>query len=169
MKVTFKGNPIELEGSTTVQANQAAPAFNVLNSALENVTLEQFKGETVLFNIVPSLDTPVCAIQSRTFYQRIGNMPVKVVTVSMDLPFAQKRFCGAENLDNMITLSDHRNADLGRNWGLLLPNLRLLTRAVVVMDANQQIRYVEVVPEVTNEPNYDAALKALEEAASARV
>lgn len=165
--VTFKGNTIELQGST-VQANQAAPAFEVLNSSLEAITLENFKGKTVLFNIVPSLDTPVCAIQSKTFYAKLQNLPVELVTISMDLPFAQKRFCGAENI-NMQTLSDHREANFGNNYGLLLPNLRLLTRAVLVLNAAGQISYVEIVPEVTNEPNYEAALKAVEAAVSATV
>jgi thiol peroxidase len=165
--VTFKGNPIELQG-TTVQANQAAPQFELLNGSLEAVTLANFKGKTVLLNVVPSLDTPVCAIQSKTFYSKLQNMPVEMVTVSMDLPFAQKRFCGSEDIA-MQTLSDHREANFANNYGLLLPNLRLLTRAVIIIDANQQVKYVEVVPEVTNEPNYEAAMKALEQVVTAKV
>jgi thiol peroxidase len=165
--VTFKGNQIKLEG-TTVKANQAAPQFELLNSNLENVTLANFKGKTILLNVVPSLDTPVCATQSKTFYSKLKNMPVEMVTISMDLPFAQKRFCGAEDIQ-LHTLSDHREANFGKHYGLLLPSLRLLTRAVIIIDANQQVKYVEVVPEVTNEPNYDAALKALEQIVTAKV
>ncbi|MCX5920402.1 MAG: thiol peroxidase [Candidatus Melainabacteria bacterium] len=165
--VTFKGNPIELQG-TTVQANQPAPAFELLNGSLETITLANFKGKTVLLNVVPSLDTPVCAIQSKTFFSKLQNIPVELVTVSVDLPFAQKRFCGAENIE-LQTLSDHRETNFGIGYGLLLPNLRLLTRAVIIIDANQQVKYVEVVPEVTNEPNYEAALQALEQVVAAKV
>jgi thiol peroxidase len=161
MMVTFKGNPIELAG-TAVQAGHAAPAFELLNKALQPVTLADFAGQTVLLNIVPSLDTPVCQLQSKTFYSKLQDKPVTLVTVSMDLPFAQSRFCGAENLDTMQTLSDHRTAAFGEAYGVLIPSLRLLARAVVLINAQGHISYAEVVSEVTSEPNYDAALAAIE-------
>jgi thioredoxin-dependent peroxiredoxin len=167
MQVTFKGNPMTLQGQT-IQANQQAPEFQLINASLEAVTLEQFRGQVTLFNIVPSLDTPVCQIQSRTFFQRLANMPVKFVTVSRDLPFAQKRFCGAESLE-MTTLSDYRQGAFGQAWGLTIQELQLLARAVVIVDQNLQIRYVEVVSEVTNEPNYDAAMQALQQLTAAAV
>jgi thioredoxin-dependent peroxiredoxin len=165
--VTFKGNTMNLQGNT-VCANQQAPSFELLNSSLQPITLSHFAGKTVLFNVVPSLDTPVCQIQSKTFYQRLAGMPVELVTISMDLPFAQARFCGAENI-TMQTLSDHKSASFGQNYGLLLPDLRLLTRAVILVNAQGNICYCEVVPEVTSEPNYDAAIAAVEATVSANV
>ncbi len=159
MQVTFKGNPLNLEGNQ-VQVGQNAPDFKVLNSSLGEVSLSQLGNEVVLLNVVPSLDTPVCAKQSKEFYNALSGKPVKLVTVSMDLPFAQARFCGAENVQ-METLSDHREGSFGRAYGLLIKELRLLSRAVIVIDQNKKVQYIEVVPEVTSEPNYEAALKAL--------
>ncbi|MFM7468447.1 MAG: thiol peroxidase [Vampirovibrionales bacterium] len=167
-QVTFKGNTMTLQGQT-IQQGQQAPQFQLLNQGLETITLDTFRGQVTMLNVVPSLDTPVCQIQSRQFFQRLQNMPVQLVTVSMDLPFAQKRFCGAEGMETMMTLSDHRNANFGEAYGLLLPDLRLLTRAVVIIDAQGAIAYCEVVPEVTSEPNYDAAMQALEALTAARV
>jgi thiol peroxidase len=167
-QVTFKGNVMNLQGQT-IQQGQQAPNFQLLNQALEAVTIENFRGKVTMLNVVPSLDTPVCQIQSRQFFQRLQNMPVQLVTVSMDLPFAQKRFCGAESMESMMTLSDHRDANFGEAYGLLLPALRLLTRAVIIIDAQGNIAYSEVVPEVTSEPNYDAAMRAIEAVVSARV
>jgi thioredoxin-dependent peroxiredoxin len=168
MQVTFKGNPITLEGPNTIQAGQMLPDFTLLDSGLAEMKPAQMQGKVTLMNIVPSLDTPVCQIQSKQFYERLKSMPVQMATISMDLPFAQKRFCGAEGLE-MMTLSDHREASFGKAMGLLLPNLRLLTRAVVICDAQGKVSYVEIVPEVTNEPNYDNAMKALEALVAAKV
>jgi thiol peroxidase len=164
---TFKGNPIELTG-TPVTVGQAAPAFELLNSSLQPITLAHFAGKTVLFNVVPSLDTPVCQVQSRTFYQQLQGKPVELVTISMDLPFAQSRFCGAENI-TMTTLSDHRDANFGTAYGLLIGSLRLLSRAVIIINAQGQVAYAETVEEVTHEPNYAAAMAALEQALAAKV
>ena len=165
-QVTFKGNAIDLQGSE-IHVGQTAPNFELLNSKLEAVTLNHYAGKTIFLNIVPSLDTPVCQIQSRHFYQKLsGKSNVEFITVSVDLPFAQARFCGAENIE-ATTLSDHRDLNFGQAYGLILPNLRLLTRAVIIIDAQGKIAYSEIVPEVTNEPNYDAALNALEQALSA--
>jgi thioredoxin-dependent peroxiredoxin len=167
-QVTFKGNPMQLKGQEA-QQGQPMPSFEVLNSKLEAVTQNDFKGQATLFNVVPSLDTPVCAIQSRQFYQNMASEAgVKLVTVSMDLPFAQARFCGAENME-MMTLSDHRTGSFGEAFGLLLPDLRLLTRAVVLVNAQGTIQYMEVVPEVTSEPNYEAAMNALKQLHTAAV
>jgi thioredoxin-dependent peroxiredoxin len=167
-QVTFKGNTMTLKGQEVSQGQQA-PDFQLLNSSLQPVTLNEFKGQAVLFNVVPSLDTPVCQIQSRQFYSKLGNQSnVKLVTVSMDLPFAQARFCGAEEMD-MMTLSDHRTASFGEAFGLVLPDLRLLTRSVILVDASGKIAYMEVVPEVTSEPNYDAALQAVHQLQGATV
>jgi thioredoxin-dependent peroxiredoxin len=159
MQVTFKGNSLNLEGSQ-VQIGQTAPDFKLLNSSLQEITLSQLGNEVILINVVPSLDTPVCAKQSKEFYKALQNQPVKLVTISMDLPFAQARFCGAENIQ-MDTLSDHREGSFGRTYGLLIKELRLLTRSVIIIDKNKKIQYLEIVPEVTSEPNYEAALKAL--------
>ncbi|MFM7389361.1 MAG: thiol peroxidase [Vampirovibrionales bacterium] len=159
--VTFKGNTIELAGQAP-KVGQAAPNFELLNNGLQPVTLADFAGKNVLLNIVPSLDTPVCQIQSKTFYVKLQQSPVSLVTVSMDLPFAQARFCGAENLDAMQSLSDHRTGAFGEAFGVLIPSLQLLSRAVVLIDAQGVVQYVEVVDEVTQEPNYDACMKAIE-------
>ncbi|MDJ0626475.1 MAG: thiol peroxidase [Candidatus Caenarcaniphilales bacterium] len=159
MQVTFKGNPLNLEGNQP-QVGQTAPDFQALNSSLEAVNLSQLGNETILLNIVPSLDTPVCAKQSKEFYSALKDKPVKLVTVSMDLPFAQARFCGAENVE-IQTLSDHKDASFGKAYGLLIKELRLLSRAVIIIDKDKKVQYIEIVPEVTSEPNYEAALKAL--------
>ncbi len=165
-QVTFKGNTMHLQGNE-IQTGQQAPNFELLNNKLEAITLDNFRGRTIFLNVVPSLDTPVCQIQSRQFYQKVGNRNnIEFITVSMDLPFAQARFCGTENME-MMTLSDHRNANFAQAYGLLLPDLRLLTRAVIIIDAQGRIAYNEIVSEVTNEPNYEAALNALEQALSA--
>ncbi|XVJ50943.1 MAG: thiol peroxidase [Vampirovibrio sp.] len=165
-QVTFKGNVMQLQGKE-IQVGQQAPNFELLNNKLETVTLANYKGKTVFLNVVPSLDTPVCQIQSRQFYQKLnGKKNVEFVTVSVDLPFAQARFCGAENMET-TTLSDHRNTQFAQAYGLLLSDLRLLTRAVIIIDAQGKIAYSEIVAEVTNEPNYDAALNALEQTLSA--
>ncbi len=159
MQVTFKGNSLNLEGNQ-VKVGDNAPDFKLLNSSLQEVALSQLGAETILLNIVPSLDTPVCAKQSKEFYNALQAQSVKLVTISMDLPFAQARFCGTENIQ-METLSDHREASFGRNYGLLIKELRLLTRSVIIIDKNKKIQYIEIVSEVTSEPNYESALKAL--------
>jgi len=159
MQVTFKGNPLNLEGNQA-KVGQAAPDFKALNSSLQEITLSQLGNEVILLNVVPSLDTPVCAKQSKEFYNALKGKNVKLVTVSMDLPFAQARFCGAENVE-ILTLSDHRDGSFGKAYGLLIKELRLLSRAVIVIDKDKKVQYIEVVPEVTSEPNYEAALKAV--------
>ncbi len=163
--VTFKGNPLTLIGAE-VTIGQKAPDFQVLAQDLSAVTLVSSQGKTRLVSVVPSLDTPVCDAQTRRFNQEAAKLPnVVILTISMDLPFAQKRWCGAAGVDKVQVLSDHRDASFGITYGVLIKELRLLSRSIFVIDGSGTVRYVEYVPEVTQHPNYDAALKAVQQAA----
>lgn len=158
--IKFKGNPMTLLG-TMNRVGMQAPDFTVLKNDLSPVKLSDFKGKKVLISVVPSLDTSVCDLQTRRFNEEAGKIPnVQVITISMDLPFAQARWCGAAGVKNLITASDHRDADFGAKYGLLIKELRLLTRAVLLVDEKGILAYQEIVPEVTTHPNYDAALAA---------
>ena len=158
--VTFKGNPLTLLGSA-ITVGSKAPDFQVLAQDLSPVTLAGSQGKARLISVVPSLDTPVCDAQTRRFNQEAAQWPdVAVLTISMDLPFAQKRWCGAAGIDRVQVLSDHRDASFGRAYGAVIKELRLLTRAVFLIDASGIVRYVEYVPEMTSPPNYEAALAA---------
>jgi thiol peroxidase len=161
--VTFKGNPLTLVGPQ-LKPGDKAPDFACL-SGLDQVTLAQTPAKARLFSVVPSLDTPVCSIQTKKFNEALGALKDKVAcyTVSLDLPFAQKRFCGSENITNMQTLSDVHNHSFGEHYGTLIEGLPLplLSRAVFVVDKDGKITYAQYVPEVASEPNYDAALAAL--------
>ena len=162
--VTFKGNPVTLQGSE-VQVGQTAPDFKIQKSSdLSDYTLASSAGKTRVFVAVPSLDTPVCDMETRRFNEEAANLPeVEIVTVSMDLPFAQKRCCGAAGVDKLIMASDHRDASFGENYGLLIqdgPLARLLARAVFVVGADDKVKYVEYVKDITEQPNYEAALEA---------
>lgn len=162
--VTFKGEPKTLIGPE-VKVGDAAPDFRCLNSGLAAVTLADTPAKARLFSVVPSLDTPVCSQQTKKFEDALAALGDKVAayTISLDMPFAQKRFCGTENVQSMQTLSDVHNHSFGENWGVLLDGLPLplLTRAVFVVDAAGKVTHAEYVPEVTAHPNYDAALAAL--------
>ena len=160
--VTFKGNPLTLVGPE-LKAGDNAPDFQLLDDALQAVKLSDSKGKVRLISVVPSLDTPVCDQQTRKFNEEAGKLPANVVvyTVSVDLPFAQKRFCGAAGIAKIKTLSDHRDVSFGTNYGTLIKELRLDTRAIFVIGADDKIKYVEYVKEMTNHPNYEAALDAL--------
>jgi thiol peroxidase len=164
--VTFKGEAKNLVGPQ-LKVGDSAPDFACLN-VLDKVTLAQTPAKARLFSIVPSLDTPVCSLQTKKFDESLAALTDKVAsyTVSLDLPFAQKRFCTAEHVGNMTTLSDTHNHSFGKNWGVLLEGLPLplLCRAVFVVDKTGKITYAEYVSEVTNHPNYDAALAALKAA-----
>jgi len=166
--VTFKGTPKALFGSE-VKVGSQAPEFKALNSGLGAVTLADTPAKARLFSVVPSLDTPVCSTQTKTFADGLKSLGDKVeaYTVSLDLPFAQKRFCGGEGITNMTTLSDVHDHSFGKNWGVLLDGLPLplLARAVFVVDKAGKVTYAQYVPEVTAEPDYKAALAALEAAA----
>ena len=160
MKVTFQGNPLTLEG-TQVKVGDAAPDFTVVNNDLNPLKLSDTKGKRV-FLTVPSLDTPVCDTEVRRFNQeasKLGN--VTIYTISMDLPFAQARWCGGANIDKVITASDYKDREFGKNYGVYINELGLLSRAVFVVDENNKVTYVEYLNEITDEPNYAKALEAL--------
>lgn len=159
--VTFQGNPLTLVGNE-VKAGDKAPAFQVLDNGLGSVSLANYAEKVVIISSVPSLDTPVCDLETRRFNEEAANLgkDVVVLTVSMDLPFAQARWCGAAGVSHVTTLSDHKDASFGEAYGVLIKELRLLARAVFVVDRKGEIRYVELVKEITHEPDYDAALKA---------
>jgi thiol peroxidase len=160
--VTMKGNPLTLVGAE-VKVGDPAPDFTVLDNDLSPATLSDYRGKVCIVSSVPSLDTPVCDMETRRFNteaDRLGG-DVAVLTVSMDLPFAQKRWCGAAGVENVVTLSDHRDADFGNAWGLLIKELRLLARAVYVVDREGTVRHAQVVKEIAEEPDYDAVLEAV--------
>ncbi len=160
--ITFKGNPLTLIGGE-VKAGDQAPDFKVVAKDLSEVTLASTKGKTRLISVVPSLDTPVCELQTKRFNEEASKLPasVAVLTLSMDLPFAQGRFCTANNADKITVLSDHRDASFGKNYGVLIKELRLLTRAIFIIGADDKVQYVEYVKEVTSHPDYDKALNTL--------
>jgi thiol peroxidase len=162
--VKFKGNPLTLLGQE-VKVGETAPDAEVLDNDLTAVKLFGFRGKVCVICSVPSLDTPVCDTQTRKFNERAASLgdDVVVLTISMDLPFAQKRWCGSANIENVQTFSDHRNGEFGNAFGILIKELRLLARAVFVVDAEGIIRYIQIVDEVTNEPDYEAALQAVKE------
>lgn len=158
--VTFKGNPVTLLG-TEVKVGDTAPDFQVLANNLTPVTLENSKGYVRLISVVPSIDTGVCDQQTRRFNEEAANLEgVKVLTISVDLPFAQGRWCGAAGIENVEMLSDHRDLSFGQAYGVVIESLRLLTRAIFVIDSNDKVTYVEYVSEATNHPDYEAAIAA---------
>ena len=156
--VTFAGNPIALLGKE-VKVGDKAPAFTLLDNGLGEKTLADYAGKVKVISVVPSLDTGVCDAQTRWFNQNVSKLGenVVVLTVSVDLPFAQKRWCGAAGIDQVETLSDHRDLSFGENYGFILEGLRLLSRGIVVIDTDDVVRYVEYVPEVTSAVKFDAA------------
>ena len=160
--ITFQGNPLTLIGKE-VKVGDKAPDFEVLANDLSSYTLSSCSGKVRIISSVPSLDTPVCDTQTRKFNEEmtgLGN-DIALLTISMDLPFAQARWCGTAGMTKAITLSDHRKAEFGEKFGVLIQELRLLSRAIFIMDKEDIIRYIEIVPELTNEPNYDAAIQAV--------
>ena len=162
MKVTVKGNPVTLLGEE-VSAGQKAQDFKVLNTSLEEVTLSSFKNKIKLIASVPSLDTPVCDLEIKRFNDEASKLSkdLVIIFISMDLPFAQKRFCQANEIKIVKTLSDHRDADFGQKFGVLIKELRLLARAIFILDKNDVIKYIQIVPELSSPPDYDQALSAL--------
>lgn len=164
VKVTFGGNPITLIGKE-VKVGQAAEDFTVLSSALKPVKLSNYEGKVKIISVFPSVDTSVCSAQNHRFNKEASTLgdKIQIVGISNDLPFALGRYCGAEGIDRIVTLSDHKDVDFGLKYGFLIQELRLLTRGVIVVDKNNIVRYVEYVPEVTHEPNYDAAIKVAKE------
>lgn len=160
--ITMKGNPLTLIGNE-VKVGDTAPDFIALDNNLSPVRLSSFKGKICVLASVPSLDTPVCDLETRRFNEEAGRLGGDVVflTISMDLPFAQKRWCGASGVTEVQTLSDHRDASFGTSYGVLIKELRLLARAVFVMDQKGMIQHAQLVKEVTKEPDYDAVLSGL--------
>lgn len=158
--VTFKGNPMTLIGNE-VKVGDKAPDFNVLANDLSSVTLADTTGKVRLISVIPSIDTGVCSTQTRRFNEEASKVDnVQVLTVSADLPFAQARWCAAEGLENVKTLSDHRDFSFAEAYGVGMKELRLLARSVFVIDSNDTVTYVEYVGEGTDHPNYDAAIEA---------
>ncbi len=160
--VTFKGEPLTLQGSP-VEVGQEAPDFKVISNDLQEKTLGDFKGNVCVIAAVPSLDTSVCSTEAGKFNKEAENLPedVKVLTISMDLPFAQQRWCGQENAENVITLSDHKYADFGEKYGILIKELRLLARTVFIIDKEGKVQYKQLVKEVAEEPDYDEVMAEL--------
>ncbi|MEW6670615.1 MAG: thiol peroxidase [Thermodesulfobacteriota bacterium] len=164
--VTMKGNPLTLTGDE-LKVGQPAPDFEVLDNTLKPVKFSAYKGKICVLSSVPSLDTPVCDMETRKFNQMAAKLSsdVNILTISMDLPFAQKRWCGAAGVDKVVTLSDHRQGEFGKAYGVLIQELRLLARAVFVVDRKGLIQHMQLVPEIAQEPDYDAVLAALHQVA----
>jgi thiol peroxidase len=161
---TLKGNPLTLIGPQ-LKPGDSAPDFTVVDQALKPVTLKDTGRNVRIFSVVPSLDTPVCDAQTRKFNIAAANLPgVDIITVSVDLPFAQTRWCGAFGVDKVKMLSDYKDVSFGANYGTLIKELRIESRAIFVVNRENQIRYVEYVKEVADSPNFDAALAAARDA-----
>jgi thiol peroxidase len=163
--VTFKGNPLTLVGDA-VQVGQQAPDFKLHayeSGGMKTITPADLKGKPTILSVVPSLDTPVCQTQTKKFNDQLSSLGdrVNAVTVSLDLPFAMNRFCGAESIKNMKVGSDYQDRSFGKNWGMLIDELKILARGVFVLDKNGKVVHAEQVKEVAEEPNYEAALGAL--------
>jgi thioredoxin-dependent peroxiredoxin len=156
--ITFKGGPLTLLGPE-IKVGDTAPTFKLLNNGLAEVGLDQYKGKTLILSVAPSLDTQVCAIQTRRFNKEIATLPagVEILTITADLPFAQGRFCGAEGI-TMTTLSDHRDMSFGDAYGTHIKELRLEARSIFVVGKDGKVKHVEIVKEVTDQPDYDKAL-----------
>lgn len=159
--ITFKGTPMTLLGPE-VKAGDKAPDFRVVDTGLAPVTLADFKGKVKIISAVPSLDTPTCDTETRRFNQEAAKLPgnVVVLTVSLDLPFAQKRWCAAAGIDKVKTLSDYQDRSFASAYGVLIQELKLLSRSIFVVDGTDTVRYVQHVKEVSQEPDYAAVLAA---------
>jgi len=158
--VTMRGNPLTLVGPE-LRAGDQAPDFKLVGNDLKPVTLADTAGKVRILSAVPSLDTPVCDVETRRFNEEAARLPgVEILTVSMDLPFAQKRWCGAAGVANVRTLSDYQEHSFGPAYGVLIKELKLEARAVFVLDKNNTLRYVEYVKEVAEQPNFDSILSA---------
>ncbi len=159
---TIEGKPLTLVGEE-VKVGDKAPDFTVLDNDLSPVNFSSYRGKVCVISSVPSLDTPVCDTETRRFNQEAGRLgsDVVILTISMDLPFAQKRWCGAAGVDKVQTLSDHREASFGTAYGVLIKELRLLARAIFVVDRDGIIQYIQLVEELTKEPDYEAVLNAV--------
>lgn len=161
-KVTMHGQPLTLVGKA-VQPGEEAPVFYGTGKHLEPVSLEEFGDKTVVVSVFPSIDTPVCSAQMHRFNKVASGSgeDVVIIAISCDLPFALHRYCAAEGIERVVTLSDHKDLDFGLKYGFLIEELRLLSRGIVIIGKDRKIKYVEYVPEITREPDYDQALAAL--------
>jgi thioredoxin-dependent peroxiredoxin len=165
---TLKGNPLTLVGPE-LKAGDAAPDFSLVDNGLKPVTLKDTGTQVRIISVVPSLDTPVCDAQTKRFNEEAAKLPdLSIITVSMDLPFAQKRWCNDFQVDNVKMLSDHKDGSFGANYGTLIKELRIESRAIFVVDRNNKVVHAEYVKEVADHPNYEAALTAAKSAASAK-
>lgn len=162
--VTLKGSPVDVAGNLP-QIGSTAPNFTLVDAALQDATLDTYAGKRKVLNLFPSVDTPTCASSIREFNKRASSMDnTVVINISADLPFAQKRFCAAEGIENVVNLSTMRGRDFLMNYGTLIFSSKLAglaARAVIILDENDIVKYIELVPEITEEPNYDAAVAAL--------
>ena len=160
--VTMHGKPVSLVGEE-LSLGKVAPDFTVLDQESNEVRLSEFKNKIKVISVTPSLDTPVCDLQLRRFNSEASQMPsdVVVLNISMDLPFAIKRFCAIAEIERAKALSDHRDASFGSAFGVLIKELRLLARSVFILDRDNKVRYAEIVPELSNHPDYDKALQSL--------
>ena len=161
--ITFKDNPLTLDGPE-LKVGDTAPDFTVCDGALRPVKLSDFKGQTIILSITPSLDTPTCALQTKRFNQEASALNAKVLTISMDLPFAQSRFCESFSIKNILVFSDYKDRDFGNKCGLLIKELALLSRAVLIVDKNGKIAYFQLVKEITGEPDYKPVIEAAKKA-----
>jgi len=162
--VTDHGNPVNVVGPE-LKVGDKAPGFEVLDANLKELSLKDFVGKVKVISVTPSLDTPVCNLQAKRFNEEATNLPgeVVVLNMTMDLPFAISRFCAAEGIDKVKVLSDHKEASFGISYGVLIKELRLLARSIFIIDKNDRIAYIQIVPEITHHPDYDKALEALRE------
>lgn len=163
--VTLKGNPVTLVGPE-LKTGDAAPAFTLVDKTLSPVKLSDFAGKVVLLSVVPSLDTPICELQTVRFHNEAAALPenVAILTVSMDLPFAHGRFCSTHSIERILSLSDYMTAAFGESYGVLIKEVRLLARSIFVIGADGKLKYVEIVKEVGSHPDYDKALAAVKSA-----
>lgn len=160
--ITFKGNPLTLIGNE-VKAGDEAPDFIAIDNNLNPISFSTYRGKICLLSSVPSLDTPVCDMETRRFNEEARRLgpDLVILTISMDLPFAQKRWCATTGVDHIQTLSDHRDASFGTSYGVLIKELRLLARALFLVDIKGIVQYVQLVKEITHEPDYESVLEAL--------
>lgn len=159
-KVTVQGNPLTLIGKE-LKVGEKAPDFQVIDNDLKPISHSSFKGKVLILASVPSLDTPVCDLETRRFNAEAANLgaDIHILTISMDLPFAQKRWCGAAGVERVVTLSDHKDASFGTSYGVLIKELRLLARAIFIIDRQGIIRYIQIVKELAEEPDYEKILE----------
>lgn len=162
LSITFKGAPLTVTG-TVLKAGDALPAFGLIGTSLEPINNSNLQGKVAIISVIPSIDTPVCELQTKRFNEEMGKLGDKVVllTVSRDLPFAQKRWCAATGASNLVMASDFKERTFGQSYGVELPDLGILARAVIVADAQGTIQHIEYVPEIAQEPNYEGVMKCV--------